>query len=345
MADELLPFGLTPTAYLRGARGPQGPEGARGPAGPRGLPAAGALTDDETLATFVDGSDTQSGAAVRRQASDQIVDDMANPESPLQSRTLSLVEDRVAVGFPGMPYFFNGALTSNNAARPQWAGVVVWRIWSGAPTPANFAAGDEIDEVDVATQLLARDTFARGDGLLGSTPVGGFLWTTSGGGTWGIVSQQVAITATGASAGYAVFNTGVSRTRTKVSIPVGAAGYPGMTGRYVDDNNHFLVSRVSSTAINYRLTKRIAGVVSDVGVSSVPIASGDVIVFDDLVLGRLRVTVLKGTTEYVIFDEKTSGVTVADLSTATRVGLYTGNTSSAVSAARWGSIEVERAVN
>ncbi|WP_153004113.1 hypothetical protein [Microbacterium testaceum] len=343
MAD--LPFGLAPVAFLKGAKGDQGDDGPRGPQGPRGLPAAGALADDATIAAFLSGGDTQSGAAVQQLASEQTADDMQNPESPLQSRTLTLVEQRVLEGFPGMPLFFNGALSNRNVARPNWAGVVVWRVWSGAPLPTNFAAGDEVDEVEVTTELLARDTFARGDGLLGSTPVGGFLWTTAGGGTWGIVSEQVAITATGATGGYAVINTGVSRTRTRVSIPVQAAGYPGITGRYVDENNHFLVSRVSSSQITYRLTKRIAGTVTDVGVSTVPIASGDVIVFDDLVVGRLRVSVLKGSDEFVVFDEQTAGFSVPELATATRVGFYTGNTSSAVAAARWGTIQVDRAVS
>lgn len=342
MAD--LPFGLAPVAFLKGDKGPKGDDGPRGPRGERGLDAAGALADDALLAAYVSTGD-ETPLAVRQQASEQIAADMQNPETALQATTLTLVEQRVLEGFPGMPLFFNGALSNANVARPNWGGVVVWRVWAGAPLPANFAAGDEVDEVEVTTELLARDTFARGDGLLGSTPVGGFLWTTAGGGTWGIVSEQVAITATGSTGGYAVINTGVSRTRTRVSIPVQASGYPGMTARYVDENNHFLVSRVSSSQITYRLTKRIAGTVTDVGVSTVPIASGDVIVFDDLVVGRLRVSVLKGSDEFVIFDEQTAGFSVPELATATRVGFYTGNTSSAVAAARWGTIQVDRAVS
>lgn len=343
MAD--LPFGLAPVAFLKGDKGDPGGDGPRGPQGPRGLPAAGALADDATIATFLSGGDTQSGAAVQQLASEQTAADMQNPETALQATTLTLVEQRVLEGFPGMPLFFNGALSNRNAARPAWAGVVVWRVWIGAPLPTNFAVGDEIDEVEVTTELLARDTFDRGDGLLGSTPVGGFLWTTAGGGTWGIVGGQVAIVATGSTGGYAVFNTGVSRTRTRVLIPVQAAGYAGMTGRYVDENNHFLVSRVSAAQQTYRLTKRIGGTVTDVGVSNVPIASGDVVVFDDLVLGRLRVTVLKGSDEFVIFDEQTAGFEVPELASATRVGYYTGNTSSAVAAARWDTIQVDRAVS
>lgn len=48
---------------------------------------------------------------------------------------------------------------------------------------------------------------------------------------------------------------------------------------------------------------------------------------------------------FVIFDEQTAGFEVPELASATRVGFYTGNTSSAVAAARWDTIQVDRAVS
>lgn len=78
-----------------------------------------------------------------------LADRALNVESPFNEAIVSVSSGVFGGDVSGVPTFYDGALDNNNAPRPLWNGVVVWRVWEGAPRPTFFREGDSIEEVEV----------------------------------------------------------------------------------------------------------------------------------------------------------------------------------------------------
>lgn len=190
----------------------------------------------------------------------------------------------------GSPYFMQPILTGGNinTARPTlpggaaWPGPVIWSSQIGRPT--NFLAGTDYWEAIAADPLPAvvyfSDDFARADGASLVTPVGSITPATTGTATPVIMSGALgfsAVTGTAYTTWDAAHADGVFKV--KVGAVPSVANGPGVVFRFSSATNHFLLTRVSGTLVNWRLVKRIASATAvDVFVSSVPIAANDTFV-------------------------------------------------------------------
>lgn len=281
-------------------------------------------------------------------APDAAAEAMANPESALQSATLDLIAAN-AVPPANVPYtYFIGADTG--AARPDWPGPVNFQttvevkpthIRTSPPTGVApdtwaFVTADPLPDV-----LIWSDTFTRADGAVGTTEVGGLAYTPAGGGGWTITGGKLAPT-TGSGAGYLIVENSTARTITRVKIDTQSAGYGSFAFRYVDINNRYVIPRIASGTQNYRLVKTTTALGSvDVRTTSIRMETGDELVIDDRVIGQLKISVFKGATEYVIFDETIhTSVSVAELATETKVAFYVGLMST--TAIRFDNVSVYR---
>lgn len=107
-------------------------------------------TNDAIMAGVVadPGSDTYT--ALQPVVAEQAATEMANPESPLNSATVTVVEEVLGGGVEGLIYDFDGSLTDIHAARPAVSGRVRWSVWMDEPAiPTNLISGDRIAKVEV----------------------------------------------------------------------------------------------------------------------------------------------------------------------------------------------------
>lgn len=122
--------------------------------------------------------------------------------------------------------------------------------------------------------VYASDSFARSDGAMGSTTVGGFAWTVRDDATWAIVSGVVSCTALGSDNNTAVLiNDGQSDGTLSVKLPTTATNV-GLEFRYTGTQGY----EFFRTATGYRLSRKSGGTtfVTIQEVAQTPVA-GDVL--------------------------------------------------------------------
>lgn len=266
------------------------------------------------LGDAVTAANVTDGPLTRAAVSEAVAEDAENPETALHDAIVTVAQ---SITPTGSPYLYEAVTLAD--ARPAAAPgqPVWWLVVDSNPdvTPANMIDGDMV--IVRAPQpafgiTVWSDDFARADGPLGTTPVGGLTWALGGTSVAAAVSSGVAKFTAGTAPMTMLVQTSYARTRFEVTMPANnSAGTVAF--RYVDVNNRYEINRVSGADPTARLQKIVAGtgtvVKTFTGVSLT--GTSHRFIIDDRVLGHLKIYI----DSVLVFDETVdTAVSVSALS-------------------------------
>lgn len=274
--------------------------------------------------------------------------ELSNPETPASDAVSELISASL-IGYAQASDVAKKHVIGDNLGASRPAGYealpVNWYTTVVGGTPTNVIAGDEITVYEasaIVDLLVASDDFNRADGPMGVTPVGLLTWTRFATADGDIAIESNTASVSGGTSGNAfrVVTAPTPRILTVCTVANQVTAYGAMTFRFQDIQNYFVLARVSSTVQQYRLIKRIANVSTDVKVSTIPMATGDVISIDDRVLGKLKI-LINGVTMYD--QEVDTAVPATELNTVATVGLYAGTVTAPQTNIAWENFSITKA--